>query len=538
MYSFYTRIDPYVRPLGYFFSTIIMIVLLANEILYLPLKKTRIYFVLFKIMLIGISLSFSQGLLFPDVVGVDPWVHRWYTLKIIENAFIPNIGGFSYDKIPFLHLMIGTTSIITNLEYKISSMISITLIQIISDTLIIFLLGKYLSSIKVGLLAALLLVIANHHIYFGFVAIPTTMGAILMLPIIFILLKFRKDKSFLGVFVAIFLMASLILTHTVTSMCLAILLFVFCSSYEIYDRLYHYENVGSITWTVCFLFSIGMIFYWSNYSMHLSTLVQLILQGFQGKTSYESYQFLPGIQLREQLLGYLGLFLFFSISFLGCLFMVSKEYRNKSRFVYVIGGVTILFIGFISLISNTDLIVGRWIYYSQILMAFPLSLSLLLITSVSNPRIFRSLFLSFSMILLSFFLILSPISNLDNNLLYPNRGNRYAFTRSELDAMDVINDFWVYSTGARLLASDRQRFQSFKFNLKIFMQYSTLDEILTSENQTGNEYILILVRDEVLKHKYPSGSNSGGKELDYMNEFNGINFERIFDNGSTISFSN
>ena len=86
------RQEVYVRPLGYFICISIMAGVVSLEILF----KKRNTLMLLQIILIGISLQLGQVLIFPNVVGVDPWYHQLYTSKILESGFIP---GGSYSKL-------------------------------------------------------------------------------------------------------------------------------------------------------------------------------------------------------------------------------------------------------------------------------------------------------------------------------------------------------------------------------------------------------------------------------------------------------
>ena len=289
--SIYLRSDPYIRPLGYFISTALMAVILANEILFLSNQKPYICFALCKIIIIGLSLGYSQTLIFTNVIGVDPWKHQWFTLKILDTGIIPE--GFGYSKMPLMHLMIGITSLVTDLGYKVSTLVSISSIQVICDALFIFLLGEFLINAKIGLLAALLLEVSNCHIQMRYWVIPNTIGATMILPIIFILFKLRKDKNFSGTLVAMFLMGTLILTHTVTAMCLTIIFYAFYSGSEAYTRLYHDENTFQpVTLTISILFSIGMLAYWTYVTGQITFLGMIIKHGFRANLIEGVYGFI------------------------------------------------------------------------------------------------------------------------------------------------------------------------------------------------------------------------------------------------------
>jgi len=504
-----------------------MAAIVANEILFIFPQKSHIYFALCKIIIIGLSLQYSQILIFPNVVGVDPWWHQWFTLKIIDNGHIP--GGLPYSKLPLMHLMIGMTSLVTNLGYKMSTMISISSLQVLCDALFVFLLGKFLISTKVGLLAALLLEVANSHIRFGYWTIPNTLAAILILPIIFILLKVRKDKPFIGTLVVMFLMGTLILTHTVTSMCLAVLLFVLWLSSMAYARLFCQEMSRCVTWTICFLFSIMMFAYWSYISGHILTLANFIKVGFYSHVVDWRYLSLYDIPFWEQAFNSLGTYLFFSLSLIGCFYMISKQFRNSNRFTTIIGGMVILCIAYFSIIIMKEILIGRWIYFSQILMAIPLSLSLLLLNGIFKHKLIKGLLMSLSVFGLSFLLIMSSTANIDNRIFSPNSGVRYAFTESELEGMNTISKIWNGTIGG-------DKYMNHPYELYFNREFENINDSLSAGDFTDLQGVIILIREEILNYPFQIEMSILKLKYNLHIVLDNQNFSNIYDCGSVNGY--
>ena len=525
--SIYLRPDPYIRPLGYFISISLMAVIVANEILFLQPKKSYIRFTLCKIIIIGLSLQYSQILIFPSIVGVDPWWHQWFTLNILDQGHIPE--GLEYSKLPLMQLMIGMTSLITDLGYKVATMFSISSLQVICDALFVFLLGKFLISTKVGLLAALLLEVANSHILFGYWTIPNTMAATLILPIIFIYFKLRRDNSFISTLLTIFIMGTLILTHTITSMCLAILIFVFWLSSTAYARLFDEKINQSVNWTICILFSTVMFAYWSYISGHILTLANLIKMGFYNPLVNWRYSSLYYIPLLERAVHHLGKFLYFGFSFIGCFYMSSKQFRNSNRFITIIGGMIILGLDFLSIIMMKDIISNRWDYFSQILMAVPLSLSLLLLNGIFKNRFIKIFLMSLSIFSLSFLLIISSLANIDNRFFSPNIGVRSAFTESELQAMKTISEIWNGTIGC-------DRYGRIPYIFQLNREFADIDDSLYSGDFTDLQDIMILVREEIVKHSFFTSRGLLKLKYNLHIALDNQNFSNIYDCGSVNGY--
>lgn len=211
--------------------------------------------------------------------------------------------------------------------------------------------------------------------------------------------------------------------------------------------------------------------------------------------------------------------------------MISKQFRNSNRFAITICGIVILCLAFFSLITEKNIIVGRWLYFSQILMAIPLSLSLLLINVILKRRRIKGLLMSLSVFALSFLLIMSQIANMDNRLFSPNRGIRSAFIESELQAMETIKEIWNGKVGG-------DWYSKFPYELQINQEFVCIDDSLYSGDFTELKGLLILVREEILKYHLLSPDESIIFKINY-NPYITLeeqNFSQIYDCGSVSGY--
>ncbi|MBT9132324.1 MAG: hypothetical protein DDT33_00838 [Firmicutes bacterium] len=524
----------YTRPLVYFIATALMAAIVAVEILFLPSHKSHTYFALFKIIIIGLSLRWSQQLIFPGLVGVDPWTHEGYVLQVLDAGHVlPILGQYYY--MPFFHLLTGVTMLITNLDYRIGVMFSITLFQVLSDTLFIFLLGRFIVSHKVALLAPLLLGVANMHITFGFWLIPNTMSTILILPVIYLLFKMRGEVPVRSMLLSLFFMIALILTHAF-ALWLAILLFVFLMGGKIRNKLYHERSVMPATLGITSMFTILMLGYWMHITGHLTELAIFIREGFredlgvitQGLLAEAAGRHALLIPFLEQLFNNIGMLLLFTLSFIGCFYMISKKFGNIYAFVFAIGGGTILAIGFIPLLTGHGIIEYRWHLFAQTLLAIPLAVALLLLCQICKERFAKAGIISFIVFLLAFFMIMS--SNIDNHTFAPNTKIRVAFTESEFQAFDTISGMWDNEIGA-----DSHVFWPFlhQFEGEIIQ----IDESLLTGDFRHDHEMLIMIREEIVERPFQVHL-VGNIRLDHDPRpiLAEQGFSRIYDNGSVAGF--
>ncbi len=200
-----------------------MVFILAYEIFHS--KKENIAILLLQIMALGVNLSWSQLLIFPGLIGVDLAYHSNLVSQIIQSQSLPD--GYSYGKLPLFHLIISETSLILNVGYKFAAMASVSLAQIVCNALFIYLIafGVFKNHI-IGCLSSLFVVISNFNIFMSYWSIPNAFAGIFIIIVIYLIfvLKERHELKVSGL-ILLFLF-TIVWTHTLTAMCLAILLFV------------------------------------------------------------------------------------------------------------------------------------------------------------------------------------------------------------------------------------------------------------------------------------------------------------------------
>jgi len=576
MVSLHLRADLYTRPLSYFISIALMVAVLAVELLFLPTRKSATYFALFKIILIGLSLEWSELIIFPNVVGDDPWWHQMVVSEMLGSGHMPE--GYAYSKLPCFHLMIGATSLVTDLSYKMATMFSICLLQVMCDTLFIFLLGRFIHSAKAGLLAALFLIVANWHIHFGYIATPNTM-AVTMIPIvIYLLFKLRREKPIASICLSAIFMAVLILTHTIGALCLAMLLFLIWLGFQIYRRLRYQAMATARIFLVAFiLFTGATLSYWTFVSGHIHTLTSLAQTGFSGEyfgtlppeevtlppeevtlppeevtpppeevtpppeavtpppgelppMSVAIAQYRDSIPFAEGLFNNLGFFLFFAFAFIGCFAMFSKKMRNRYGFALVVAGLVILAINFFGIITHRGFISGRWNYFSQILLAIPVGIAFFWLGSLPRRKIGNACLVGMMAFLLSFLMIMSPAANWDNRTFSPHTIIRAAFTESELEAMGTISNIYDGEIITDLYSMRPLQFLTSNGNI-----HSVDKEIITQDYSDCRDS-LVLIREEITR--YPFGCRPGIYKLPYnlTEALRKQGFSEVYNCGSVSAF--
>jgi len=544
--------QPYVRPQGYFICTILAVAVLAAEILLLPARKGATGFVLAKTIIIALSLVWSQYLTFPTVLGSDPWYHQAFTTTILDAQHIPE--GYAYSRLPGMHLMVGATSLITGLSYKMASIFSISLLQTVCNLAFVFLLGKLIHSAKAGLLAALVLGIANHYINLGWAPIPTTMAAIFIPIIILLLFKLRREKEKRVVTTSLILLffAALILTHTVTALCMALLLLGFWVGSRIYDWLFRERDLApAINLALVVIFIVAMLGWWAYCGRisYLAKPAQTLVPASTapGAPASEAYlvnywtydgpgsdpeviQYMASTAFPAELLLQLGMVLFFAFSIFGVFYLISRRGISKNSFVICLSILIPLAFGFFPNYFNQGLM-HRWWYFSQILLAIPLGVFFLLIYEILKDKIGKVILPAALIAGLAFLMVMNPVANLDSPAFAQERAVRYAFTESEVQAFDTASTLYAGKIGI-----DRYGARPLQLTLAPNKEISRIDEALVSRDYGGCQNMLVLIREEVVYH--PSNYFGDIYKLPYdpRQALEKQGFSKVYDCGSVSGF--
>jgi len=364
-----------------------------------------------------------------------------------------------------MHLLIGETSLITGLDYKMAAMFSVSLSQVVCIILFIFLLGKFIHSAKAGLLAALSLGTANSFIWFSYWTIPNTMGVVFIPIIIYLLFKLRQEKPKTSICLSVLFIAVVILTHTIATVMLVVILFSLWLGFELYKSLRYQaaERAWIFLVTALILTGAGLI-YWIFVSGDIHYLI-ILARMFGAKflaiftpgagpppgelspleAAVAQYQNLI-VPLSERLFNQLGFLSFCAFALIGSFALLSQRLRNRYGFALVIAGFIILAVTYMGTATGFFAF-ERFGYPSQVMLAIPVGMAFLSLASLPGKKIANACLIGIMVFALSFLMVMNPGVNEDNRTFSPNTIVRYAFTQSELDALNTLSDTYDGKTG-------------------------------------------------------------------------------------------
>lgn len=531
IHSVHFRPELYQRPILYFILTALMAGAIACEILSSGRRHAGL--VLTQVVLLGVSIAWSQLLIFPSLLGVDPWYHSIFTTRIVDEGSIPM--GNSYSRLPIFHLTIAATSLIAGLPYKFAAMVSVSLGQIICNALFVFLItGHLFRNYRAGLLAALIVIIANHHIYMSYWSIPNGFATV-FIPIVLYLLFFRlgsrSDSS--SAILYILVLGTIILTHTITAMCMAILLFVSWSALVIYRAYDHSGKDNNLSLIRPVGFTVAMFAWWTfAASSSIKSLAKLIEWGFSidvfVKTPKEFQGYEAAIPLGEQLFNNLGMFLFFAFSFIGIFYMISQR-GSSSSFAIAWAGMAPLAIGFFSLISAHSVVEHRWWYFAQILLSIPLAIAIYIVGTWKSKRpIHLYSFVFGFVVLLSILMITSPTANVDNLSFSPNSKMRFSLAEGEIESFKTLTEKWNGPIKTDEYFAGTQKFQN--------PQVSAFCQEIYSEDYLSLKESIVVIREAVVGRPFKIFSSIYKLDYDLNEKLDGLRFSRIYDSNAVSGY--
>ncbi len=526
--SVYLSPELYQRPLSYFISTAMAAAILAVEILFLPKGKAHTAFILLKIALITLSLRFMVQLIFPGLVGIDPRYHGVLTSDMLASGHIAE--GHGYSNLPVMHLLIGSTMLITNLSYKFAAMLSIGLLQAASFGFV-FLLGRLVHSPKIGLLAALLLGVASSNIELGFWIRPVTAGVI-MIPILTYTAFKAREGGFITLTSLVLLFSGvLILTHSVAAMNMALFLFLFWLGFEIYKVIYRERFATPVGLTLCLIFTIAMFGWWTYESGHIMTLAQLIGYGLR----MELWEHNPTVSQYvlehaglELMVNMLGFTLYLALSSIGLFYMFSRKLVTRSLFTLALSAWVLLGMLFLlPLAGLSGICPGRWYGGLEFIVAIPSAIGLLWLCEPFKNGLGKASVLAALVLVLCFMAITRPNANIDNPIYSPNTMFRFAPIESEIKAQETFLSIYQ----GHINSDYSPHFVQPLDTKKRRPEFSTY---LISGDYTGIEG-LVMIRKEIVEGVC---TIRGPYRLDHdpREKLAALNFNCIYNSGTVTAF--
>lgn len=542
----------YSRPLIYFVLVSLLSGLISIEIIFF--SKDNAWPILLKIFYVTFMIRMGIYYNFPSVMGYDAYFHIKIADIISSTGFVPPFEiSYQYVNYPILHIFISITKIMSFIDIKDAVFYSIGLISIIC-MLFIFIFVKQIAGPRIGLLSVLLICFASQLIGIGITNI--TAGSLVIcyfLMVMYLLLHSEGRISFL--LLCQFVMFIMIITHQLSIFVVFLTLCLFTVSIFLFDTIFTTKN-QLFKFELLAIFGISMLLYWmytplynneSFFKVTFGPFFDVLLNGGQ----YGSDILIVGPQyvrpfFETAMLQISYLILpFFAIG--GIFFWLSK--KEGIKFSFAITAASLFLIVYAFPFSGIDnLLTDRWIPFLYIFLGILAAAYIIACTDLINSNRIKLVIIFSTIVIFSFFVIVTPAINKDNPLVAKDTTIRTQFENNEIDAVttiksihdgiiivdpDFFSPFLLYGT------DNKAEKQTIIMNYVV--SFSSEDELLKISE---NDRLLTLLRKSTLIEPVSLRANELSEDI-YVRPLSESIFEYfdraenqdlIFTNGNVIGY--
>jgi len=321
-------------------------------------------------------------------VGVDYWSHLTDNSNLLQYGFIEVLSG-KESFYPLMHIQVAVNAIITGTPMKDATNFAI-IIPLVVSSICIFLVARNIIDAKVGLLGMLIVNVTDYHTYWGAAPQTTSYGICLYYFLIFFIFQAAtanpNRKRWL--FLTILFIPLLILSHAVSSFIALISILGLTIGSCIYRYVFNKQVSIFPPIFIVLLYGIALLQHWfvalynkmgdkTFFEVITSTLITYITEYADFLNRPEAFSgyaaTLP--PLIERAANTTGFSLLVFLSVIGCLFWLSKKYRDGFTFSMILCTILLLTITFgFPLFGIRNIIPSRWFAFVYFFLSIMLHL--------------------------------------------------------------------------------------------------------------------------------------------------------------------
>ncbi|MCP3683599.1 MAG: hypothetical protein GY861_13010 [bacterium] len=449
----------YSRPLAFFILQTIAAIAIGLQV-FLPRKTTfQTCVIVAEILLLGIILRASIFYVSPGFHSSDSWAYSKLAQDVLQSGSIDDLSIQKMRDFPSLALTPAMFMSITSLGVKTAFFLSVTVPYVLS-TVFVFLIGSKLHSKEAGLLALLLLVMADIFVVRSVISI-TPMLVVLpcALFIFYLFLRSRRAKLTL---LAIVAMASMIISHqasTVMSFILIVALFVGAGVHRVVNKQERINTV--VTQSLLLLFLVGIVGYWMNaWNSEDTTMFDAMVKPI-GKAFTESdvgytgatYSFGYDLSAISTIMWQLGHLLLIFLGVLGAFIWAFQRDVTPLRSSVVFAAILVAMIVYGNLvIGMVDLRPTRWAPFLALFLTLFAAGAMIEYLCIERRNIIRIAAVVLGIFLVVFFNVTSPLINNDSPIYAKDRASNVHLEVSEFQAFHTL---WALCGSDNFIVADR-----------------------------------------------------------------------------------
>ncbi|MDQ2051484.1 hypothetical protein RBH26_13450 [Natronolimnohabitans sp. A-GB9] len=438
---------------------------------------------LLQIVLFALVFRFTALYATPGYVGIDVWTHMELTDQIVTEG---SVGAISHDKhyaSPFYHLLVTASSLLFDVSLRTALYFSLGLAMPIS-VLLVYAAANLLVSQRWATLATALFALASHVSMWGLHLIPTSMGLVFFLALLYALLRVMRTEYTVRDFSLLLLTSvAVILTHQVSTFIMLVLLIAAFVAQLVFEigplgltrldtSVFRTKKPVNLVGLVVFNFGLT-IFVWSLTPYREQSFLATVLSFFR-QTVEESAGFLniasgstgddaeseaaeAATTLLDQIVPYvdtLGFLFLLGATFVGCLYIVHRRRAEQSVFTLLLASAFMLvFVLGFPMFGIHTFIPTRWFAFLYAPMAILAAIGLRTIDRDLASTIAVSVLLLFALVYPGA-MIMATESNIDNPV-FDDHHERLAYDESELAAVESIAEMTGSPDGSEIRPDQR-----------------------------------------------------------------------------------
>ncbi|MFC7045290.1 hypothetical protein ACFQH6_07605 [Halobacteriaceae archaeon GCM10025711] len=458
---------------------LLQILFTADEDLHPPL-------VLVEVLVVTLVVRFAALYTTPGFIGIDIWTHvPDYAASIAAEHSLAPISNHKHYASPLYHLLVVTSAQILDLSLRNALYLTLG-VAMPFGALFVYLLLSLSVSRRWALFGAAVYAGSDYFIEWGIHLIPTSMGLLFFLAVLYALSRFLELQYGLrDLAMLLFFTTAVVLTHQISSFIMLVVigggllaqLLFRLGTFEIPDDRYGLFSSSSdpANLTGILVFDVGlMTFMWSLTPYHGRSFLETVLI-YLRMTLLESAGFLNlaggtqsassgaggggGPTLVELLATYvdtLGFLLLLFATVVGSFYVLRRNRVTHAMVTHVVSVVVMLvFVLGLPLFGVRSFIPGRWFafLYAPMVVLGVVGLRHLA-TNLRKPVAVAVLVL---FVLLVPGVMVSSSNGAIDNPVFPNRVD-YAYDQTELAAVDTVGE---YSPPETQVKSSMNRTQAF-----------------------------------------------------------------------------
>ncbi|KTG08396.1 hypothetical protein AUR64_19385 [Haloprofundus marisrubri] len=440
--------------------------LLLSQILFAKEEAFNPSILLLQVVLVAGTVRFAAIATTPGFIGIDIWTHLpELTSSILEAGSLDAISDDKHYVSPLYHLLVASSSLIYDVPLRTALYLSLGLVIPLSP-LLVYMATRELVAERWAVLAAALFSFGDYVIEWGMHIIPTSMGLVIFLAVLYALIRLMQTDYAARDFALLAgLSVALILTHQVSSF---IMLVVFGGAVVAYFLLnlgiyrvsrlrpdvFRARNPVNILGLV--VFDVGLItFLWSFTPYKGGTFLETILSflaetvsssaGFGNLAGGASAASASGGESAGastplvELAGYidvLGFLLLLLGTFVGCLYVVHRDRAKQSVFTLLIGtAIMLVFTLGLPMFGIRNFIPQRWFAFMYAPMAILTAVGVRYLAANLNAKILVAGLLVAALVFPGA-MVVSRNGTLDNPVL--PAGETLSYDEQSVAAVDTI----------------------------------------------------------------------------------------------------